>query len=291
MSKNNILIIYNPGAQGGKAEKVKDAYVHHIQSYRAQYWVTETSKNRKIPQLEDLLLNTIDVISIIGGDGTLNLVLNVLRNFHIPLHIIPAGSGNDFAKSLYPDIDIKAIFNLPFADNTLNKEVDLWNCNQLKFINAFGVGFDGSIVNKMKGKKYWYPSKMKYWVEILRHLLFYVSNEYEINGKKQKAFMLTFANGKIFGGGFKIAPKAKIADQKIDFVIVKKLWIPLRPFYLPLLQMGKHTRLNVIEYSQTNEIVIKSERSTYGQIDGEPLIEKNYHIKYDRKIPFLNKSI
>lgn len=292
MQKKNILLIYNPAAQGGNAKKVKNLYLEHLETREIDYSITETSEDGTVKNLTEHLGNkSFDVISIIGGDGTLNLVLNALPQYDIPLHIIPAGSGNDFVKSLYKNLSLPSIFNLPFSENTKIEKVDLWNCNHHKFINAFGVGFDGSIVRSMNKRKSWFPSKMKYWVEILRHLLFYLSNEFEVNGIKQKAFMITCANGKIFGGDFKIAPRARISDKRFDLVIVKKLWIPLRPFYLPILQLGKHLNLSVIDYSQRDSLVIKSEKPIAAQIDGEFLTEKSYHISYSQKIEFLNQRV
>ena len=288
MVTKRILVIHNPAAQGGESTTMKDLYVDFLKQNLIEYELYTTNGVTDYTDLRKLIdKSSFEIISIIGGDGTVNLAVNGLPHLKTPIHIIPAGSGNDFAKMIYNKMSTKDIFHLALSNDLSIKNVDLWNCNSLRFINGFGAGFDGAVANKMAGKKYWISSKIKYWVEIIRHIFFYTSEIYTINEKQHPVFMLALANGQVYGGDFKIAPKAKIDDQLLDVVRVKKLWVPLRFFYLPFLQSGKHLDKSIVDYSQNSEVYIYSDTAIPAHLDGEPLIEKEYRIKREGTVKVL----
>ncbi|MGB1038633.1 MAG: diacylglycerol/lipid kinase family protein [Bacteroidia bacterium] len=282
MVTQRVLIIHNPAAQGGESTSVMNAYLDFLNQRMVPYRVYTTNGDTDTDLLKSIISNEkFRAISIVGGDGTINLALNGLPELETPIHIIPAGSGNDFAKMVYEQKSTRSIFELVLSENLKTKEVDVWKCNSKRFINGFGAGFDGAVANSMVGKKYWISSKIKYWVEIIRHILFYQSQEYKINGMPSKIFMMAVANGQVYGGDFKIAPQATINDQLLDVVQVKKLWVPLRFFYLPFLQSGNHLDKNILDFYRDKELLIQSEFDIPAHIDGEPLLEKEYKIMHE----------
>lgn len=282
MVTKRLLIIHNPAAQGGESASMMEQYLDFLDQRNVSYLVYTTDGISDANQLHKLISEEeFRVISIVGGDGTINLAINGLPHLDIPIHVIPAGSGNDFAKMIYDHRSKEQIFEIILPENLKTREVDVWKCNSKRFLNGFGAGFDGAVANSMVGKKYWISSKIKYWVEIIRHILFYASQDYEINGKSSKVFMMAAANGRVYGGDFKIAPRAEIDDQQLDVVQVNKLWVPLRFFYLPFLQSGNHLDKNILDYFQKQELHIKSKDAIPAHIDGEPLLEKEYWITHE----------
>ena len=196
------------------------------------------------------------------------------------------GTGNDLARMLYGGLKIKAILRLPFKSKK-NTTVDIWSCNQIRFINGFGAGFDGAIAKKTRSKTFLFSSKTKYWVEILKQILFFRFQKIEVNGQKTAIFMIAAANGKDYGGGFQVAPLAKLNDKQLEFIQCKNINTPLRLFYLPLVKAGKHLNKKAINYKRVNELKIRSNYPLPAHLDGEPLCEKNYYIKYENKIRVL----
>lgn len=287
MKFKHILIVYNPSSNGGKSVSIYNEYITNIKKEGSPYTVIKTTGLKDIENIQrKISSNSFDLISIVGGDGTINLTVNGLENFDTPLHIVPAGTGNDLARMLYGKLKINEIIKLP-SRFSQKVNIDLWSCNQIRFINGFGAGFDGAIAKKTRSKTFLFSSKTKYWIEIVKQILFFRSPKVEINGEKTAIFMIAAANGRDYGGGFKIAPRAILDDKKLEFIQCKEINILLRLFYLPLVQAGKHLSKKAIIYKQINELHISSNKPLPAHLDGEPLCEKNYHIKHEGQAKFL----
>ena len=91
--------------------------------------------------------------------------------------------------------------------------------------------------------------------------------------------MINIANGKAYGGGFKVAPKASITDGLLDLNIAGEIAAFKRLYYIPIIQKGKHLELSFIQYHQTNKAQIKSAVSLPAHIDGEYFTTDNFIIK------------
>ncbi|MDB9881773.1 diacylglycerol kinase family protein [Bacteroidia bacterium] len=281
MSTKNILIIYNPAAHGGTSLSTKDDFVKYLKSKSIAYTIHTTNDSNDAEEVGLLIQkNNFDLISIIGGDGTINLAINSMPHFELPIHLIPAGSGNDLAKMLYNTNDMQHIFSLVAQELVCTTPVDLWLCNDKKFANGFGAGFDGAIANGMDKKSYLIKGKIKYWIEIFRHIFFYKSSKYLINGDKQDTFMLSIANGKVYGGDFCVAPNATIDDQLLDAIHIGDIPVYKRFYYLPILKSGKHLSRDFVSPSKGDSFTISADKNIPAHLDGEPLLEKSYEIKY-----------
>jgi diacylglycerol kinase (ATP) len=169
----------------------------------------------------------------------------------------------------------------------ITKSIDIWRCNNQLFANGFGCGFDGSIAYDTKFKKGMWGSKMKYWVEIVKHIFFYKSPSISVNGEEYATFMLAAANGRVYGGDFKIAPLADLSDGKLEIVRIKQVWIPMRLYYLPLLLMGKHLHKKITAYEQLVQVTISANKPIPAHLDGEPMSAKEYVISKECKMEVL----
>ena len=81
--------------------------------------------------------------------------------------------------------------------------------------------------------------------------------------------MINIANGTSYGGGFKVAPKASIADGKLDLNVVGKIAALKRFYYVPIIEQGKHLELSFIQYYQTGKVKISSPFLLSAHTDGE----------------------
>lgn len=285
-----VLVVYNPAAQGGASALVWEAYLHFLEENKVSYASYVTSGDEEEHGIGELLeLYQCSILSIVGGDGTINLTINALSHFNIMLHIIPAGSGNDLAKMIYPKGIPKSqqLFERVLAEKPRTITVDIWRCNEQFFINGFGCGFDGSIAYNTKYKKGIWDSKMKYWVEIVKHLFMYRSPTFSVNGKEQPTFMLSVANGQVYGGDFMVAPHADISDGNLEVVRIHKLGVLKRLLNLPLMKKGGHLNKDFVHYSKGVSVHIKSSVPLAAHLDGEPMNEMEYEITYAGKCDIL----
>ena len=163
------------------------------------------------------------LVVAVGGDGTVNEVLQAMACTTIPLAIVPTGSGNGLARHCGLPLQIEEAVKL-ILDSKI-EEIDLGKCNETFFISNAGVGYDAWICHQIKESKS--RGLSMYIREVVKHYFSYKSDTYYIkadgNEITQKAFFLNIANGTEFGYGFAIAPNASIQDGFLDLVLVKKI--------------------------------------------------------------------
>lgn len=210
-----------------------------------------------------------DCIVAIGGDGTVNEVARGLVHTHLPLGIIPKGSGNGLARHLgIPLSYIKAIEAL-FVSEPLR--IDTFTINERLSLNVSGIGFDGHIANHFgKDGKRGLAGYTKLAVE--EYLKF---TEFEsvvsANGEKmrKKAFIIAIANSSQYGNNARIAPQASVCDQKLHVTILNKI-PPYRLDFIYDFFNGKIDRSIYSEVFDTDALRIEPLAPMEYHVDGEP---------------------
>lgn len=231
-------------------------------------------------------------IYAVGGDGTLNEVLNGMIGSNSSLGCIPGGSGNDFIKSLVTKFDRRRILMNTVLGS--EEELDVASVDGRYFINIASMGFDASVVNnveKFKNKKY-LPNKFAYLVSVLdtakdfKNLnLRMIVDQQEIN---TEAFMVAIANGKYYGGGIKIAPEADLRDGLLDVLIVRDIDRAKILKFLPKVVPGKHMDLEEVTLMRAKTIDLYADEPVYINIDGELEARREAHFRLeDKKVRFI----
>jgi len=278
MDMKKYLIVYNPQS-GNKAKQYIAKVTHQLENQNTDYhfFATTGSTQQDQSQLVNLVAQSSDVISI-GGDGTLNLLCNVLANKKISLGIIPCGTGNDFARNFYHSND--DILSIVTGHKTMT--VDLGWCNDRYFINVLGIGYDALVVKACNTNKKIYFRSLFYLWHALKYLPFYreetVELESKIFNKNEKTFLAAFGNGTFYGGGMNITPHADISDGLLDCCWVGKLSFYNKCKCLIKLFSGAHLNEKNIEYCQGKEFKIKSVNQPI-EADGEFIGYSPAHIK------------
>jgi YegS/Rv2252/BmrU family lipid kinase len=212
----------------------------------------------------------------VGGDGTLNEVLNGMAHSKSSLAVIPCGSGNDFIRSTGYHDDLCDILKRSIdAEEGTEKLIDIARINQRYFINISSAGFDGQVVlNTNKYKKLPFVSgSLAYILGILETVFCYKNNLLQIRIDDQQfetiALLIAIANGKYYGGGMMAAPEACIDDGNFDICLVRgvgKIKI-LRLF--PRFIKGKHGSLKEVSFYRGKRVEISCKNDYILNIDGE----------------------
>ncbi|MDN4165433.1 YegS/Rv2252/BmrU family lipid kinase [Cytophagales bacterium LB-30] len=270
-----LAIISNTSAGNG----VASSYLQKVfQACEANGFTYEVFSN-VLPEVHRL--KEFNQLVIIGGDGTLHHVINAYKEAlkDIPLSLLAAGTGNDFARSVY----LKQDFDFQL-DRVLNGElqpIDVGLCNEHWFLNGVGVGFDGAVVHKML-KDRWFSGHLSYYMAVLSLLFSYEETSLRITidqqTREEKALMLTVGNGRFFGGGFLVTPQANLADGQLDACTIGRIPKWQRAFHLPKIEKGLHLSLPFVRYEQAKEIRIESTEPLHAHLDGE------YHFGTDFRI-------
>ncbi|WP_461206555.1 diacylglycerol/lipid kinase family protein [Clostridium sp. DL1XJH146] len=270
------LFIINPKAGNGASTKLIPEIEKIFENIEDEYLIKLTKKPGHATDLVNDYVSKDDYrVYSVGGDGTLNEVMNGLLGSNSELAIIPCGSGNDYARS-YLDFDNKNIVNiLREAIDGSSKKVDTAKINDKSFINISSVGFDAEVVNNaitIKKIKF-IPNHLSYLISVFVTLLKYKSIkillEIDGNATEHHITLLAIANGIYYGGGMKVAPTANIMDGQLEICHVKHTPNIKIPFIFPKLVKGIHNELKEVSFYKTNNIKISSAQDMTVNIDGE----------------------
>ncbi|XXM71899.1 diacylglycerol/lipid kinase family protein [Lysinibacillus sphaericus] len=224
----------------------------------------------------------------VGGDGTMNSIISGTAGFdNIFIGYIPGGSGNDFARGFrWPggkhdayDL-IKETLHTPLPISMDAGHYSIGGGPKHFFVNNIGVGFDALIAKKanesrLKGSlNRWSLGKLAYPVILCREALSFkpfraVIEVYGVERTFEKVWFITVSNQPYFGGGMKIAPKARPYDGVLDLTIVSGLskWKLL--FLFISVFFGKHTELKEVHTLKGKTFVIKGRKGIPVHADGD----------------------
>jgi diacylglycerol kinase (ATP) len=228
-------------------------------------------------------------IIVVGGDGTLNEVVNgIFTQAHVPtdkvvLAMIPVGTGNDWCRMFSIPNDYKQAIKLItkrkifIQDTGTIKYISSDGVEKTRyFINMAGMGFDALVAKKTNRQKDLGKSNpMSYVVNILSSLFLYTSTKVTIllDGEKIASDIFSMSVGicQYNGGGMKQAPDALPDDGLFDLTLIK----PIGKFKIVrnIIKLfdGSFTNLPEVSTFRSSKIIIHSEPPMYMEADGESL--------------------
>jgi diacylglycerol kinase (ATP) len=212
--------------------------------------------------------DTKGVIAV-GGDGLLHNILQVLVPAQIPLAIIPAGTGNDFVRTLgwsleSFDAQLKAVTTLAPTSIDLGLVDGEW------FGAILSTGFD-SIVNEKANTMSWPKGAMKYNAAIAIELPRFKPRHYEITLDDRtistEAMLIAVSNGRSYGGGMLVCPAANISDGLFDVMVLHPVSTVEFIKVFPRVFAGTHVSHPAVEIVRSKSVRIEAKAVAYA--DGE----------------------
>lgn len=292
----NTELIVNEAAGGGKAKRLIPQIIDFFNQNKHAYHISWTTLSESATEIaKKATENGIHRIISIGGDGTINEIINGILfpshpgQFQPTLGIIPSGWANDFIKSTSIPVDTQQACEIIQNGYTKLVDVGIIN-NQIYFANVFGIGFDAEIAalaNEIKTRHpHWKAlSAYVYVFATMKKLLsplpsFFARIEIDHQTIEGEMLFLAIANGRVEGGKFNIAPQAKIDDGLLDICIVSKMG-RVRCFHLlPRVIKGTHQNIREVFFCQGSSIRVEAERPVAAQVAGEILPpQSHYHIQ------------
>ncbi|NDG09556.1 MAG: YegS/Rv2252/BmrU family lipid kinase [Actinobacteria bacterium] len=264
------LLLANPTSGGGQGSRVKAEVIAEITARNLSYEdISGTSYESAVLNLRSALkAKRPKSVIVVGGDGMVHLAIQELAGSDVPLILIPAGTGNDFARTMNLDL-ASPVTALSYSLTHPPTSVDLGRVNGRYFAEILSTGFD-SMVNE-RANQMRIRSKIKYDLAMLLELPVFKPLEYEINvdGDRiiTRAMLIAIANGISYGGGMKICPNSDIRDGLFDLLILE----PVSKFeflkVFPRVFKGTHVTHPKVKILQGRKISIESKAIAYA--DGE----------------------
>ncbi|AYW51193.1 diacylglycerol kinase [Tetragenococcus halophilus] len=302
--KFHYYLLINPAAGGGNGQRVGKQIISLMEEKQLQFTVMQTKYPSHEAEIASELTASVlfswntkeDSVSfplliVIGGDGTLHQVINYLTS-QIPIAYIPAGSGNDFARSLgllqSPAKILEDILQTsrPRKLSVLSYYEKNSDIHSL-CVNNIGVGLDAAIVHATnhsgaKQQLNMYKLSALSYVKTALGVLFRQKGfpiSIECNHQTyyfEHAFLCTATNHPYFGGGVKIAPMANVYESEVELVVVERLPM-LKIFYLIiLLGFQRHVNSKYFYRFKANRIHLKTFNKQFLQKDGEDSSKASY---------------
>ena len=227
--------------------------------------------------------NGCDYLVAIGGDGTLNEVINGMLQSKVPANdypaigLLPHGSANDFARTARISNSIEELIELIQSNTTqkidLGKIIIQQTQKTRYFINIAGVGLGSEVAQNLEQSSSVLGPGFNYFKHIIKGFLSYAKKEVSCTSStwqwKGKLLQMVVANGRYYGNAIYIAPDAKLSDGQFQVAIFGDLsiWDYLKNF--GNLKKGVKINLPQVSYYDTNEVLLESNDACGIEADGE----------------------
>lgn len=269
--KTKTLIVVNPISGIGRQKRIETLLKQNLNQDLFDYEVRYTEHIHHGTEIaREAAEHGYDCVVACGGDGSVNDVVQGLKDTDVRLGIIPCGSGNGLARSL--KIPLQPWLAIRVLNQQYEQTIDSIVIND-KYVcaNAAGCGYDAYIARMMQAAKT--RGLAAYTNLVLREYDRYKCSDYHlvINGRDyyRNAWFIAVANSQQFGYNLAVAPKAKLDDGLIDISIIDKVPLDHVPITAPLaftnhLDLSQH-----VEMFRTKELLIEGNADRWVNIDGE----------------------
>ncbi|MCR8744653.1 YegS/Rv2252/BmrU family lipid kinase [Romboutsia lituseburensis] len=270
-----VKLIYNPNS-GEK--RIVNHLDDIIQIYQKNNYMLVPYRLNKEEHISKAFLGideTYDHLLLAGGDGTLDTVINSMKEFDIdlPIGILPTGTANDFAKALDIPWDIKKAIECIIKSTS--ERIDIGKINNKYFINVASAGMFTDVSQKINPDLKNYMGKVSYYITGIEEALHMRKFNIRVTSDEVKyegdMYLMLVFNGKT-AGNINLAYKAEVNDGYLDVIIFKGMPIPKSIPVLISVLRGEHLdqfNENELLYFKTKKVLIECSDDLSTDIDGE----------------------
>jgi diacylglycerol kinase (ATP) len=267
-------VILNPNAGSVNEEQELRSALHRLGDIQLR--ITQRPGHAK-PLAQAALEDGCELVVAVGGDGTVNEVINGLApNFsQVCFGAIPLGTGNDFVRSISIPQDVQAAVDVLVAGQTKVLDVVRVTSDGVRyFINVSSGGFSGLVNEKLTDemKQSWGPlAYLRAAAEAVPDLTDYHTTIAfdEEDLQENKIYSLVVANARYVAGGIPIAPQARLDDGLLDVVIVPAASMPQLAILAPLILLGRHLDSELVTFRRARKVKVASRPGMWFNVDGE----------------------
>ena len=285
---NKVMFIVNPQSGGGRTSKQWQKVERLLYKKDYCFDVQQTEGAMHACQIaKDALIKGYDHIIAVGGDGTINEVVNGFFQNHDEINpkaylsILPMGTGSDFARVL--PVSASADYAEKLLTDCQEKFCDVIMANFFSwdgspqtryFINVADVGVGCETCIRLNEKSKVMGGFLSFLLSFLGVIFSFKSPEFkvEVDGElfySGKSSLMAINNGKYFGGGVMIAPQALIDDGLLDIMLLKDANTIDFLTTLPSAYKGKHLDHPKIILTKGRQVKLSSSVQIGLEMDGE----------------------
>ncbi|WP_206490589.1 diacylglycerol kinase [Rhodococcus sp. KRD162] len=267
----SVTVLTNPTAGRGRAAYCGRYAVARLRERQLHVNAIEgRTPGDALILLERAVRGGTDAVVAVGGDGLVNLVLQVLAGTDTPMGLVPAGSGNDFARAL----------GLPLGDTVraadivaenITRTIDLGRVGDRWFATVLSSGFD-SLVTERASRLRWVGGPLRYNAAMVLQLATLEKLPFVIELDDAEltvdATLVAVGNGTSYGGGMSICPAARVDDGLLDVTVVRGVSRTRLLGMSPTLYRGTHVDLPQVDTYTSARVALHSD-GIVAYADGE----------------------
>ncbi|WP_296139182.1 diacylglycerol kinase family protein [uncultured Tessaracoccus sp.] len=275
-----LTLVVNPRSGGGRAGRMLPKVVRRLHETLPTTEVTVVQSTswedaRASIQTAAAAARPEDTVAVMGGDGMAHLGLNGCAHTDATLAVLPAGTGNDFARAL-------GIRDVGTALDSIAHErrrvidltrVDNETLGERRVGAVVSSGYDAR-VNRATNDTRLRFGALSYGYIALRELANFEPLTYRLvldgEPRQLRAMLVAVCNTGIFGGGMRIGPDADPADGLLDLTIVHPVSRGLLLRMLPSMYSGSFVSHPAVERVQARRVELDGE-GLFLMGDGEEL--------------------
>lgn len=214
-----VGLVCNPSAGGGKAAAVAARAQARLHTHGMHVTVRTTSTPQEASDITRELVRDVDVVVAVGGDGTVNEVVNGLAGTDIPLGIVPAGSVNVLALELGIPFDTDRACDVIAAGRT--SSLDLGTVNGRRFTLMMGAGIDAMTVHELDPLAKRRFGRLAFVSTGVLSRIRYPQPDFEVDvdGHSFQATFAVVGNSRFYGGRFGVTTEADPTDGVFDVLV------------------------------------------------------------------------
>ncbi len=267
--RRRALLVFNENSrQGGEAS---DAAVNVLKQAGIELQRETCDGPDQLAAAIRRTANSVDLVVLGGGDGTLNSAAHALMETGLPLGILPLGTANDLARTLKIPPDPAAAAEIIAAGHI--RRIDLGEVNGKPFFNVASLGLSARMTRELTHdvKQRW--GKFGYALATFRALAqtrpFFAEIRSGGEVLRVRTIQITIGNGRHYGGGMTVEEDAEIDDGCLNLYSLEfgKLW-KLALVY-PAFRKGRHGVWHEVRTMRCGEVEIRTNRPRSVNTDGE----------------------
>lgn len=279
----NVALLVNPAARAGAHTGAATRAAERLREHGVRTAIVSGGSAAESSALLRAAIDAgVDAVAVVGGDGTVRLAVQEVAGRGIPLGIVPAGTGNDFAATLgLRELDAEAAADAIAAGVT--RDVDVARVTRADgttelFATVLASGFDSKVNDRANAMR-WPRGGSRYNIAILQEFVTLAGMPYEVeferaDGTRDRVtgdlVMATVGNGRTYGGGIPICPDADPSDGLLDLVLVRPAGRARLLRLLPRVYRGTHASVPEVAMHRVRSVRLASPGVT-AYADGDPI--------------------
>ncbi len=268
-----IHLIYNPISGMAGSARAASALTRLLKKDGWRAEIHATRKPGDATKLAENLKARADVLVSIGGDGTINEVVNGLGDFPLPIGIVPRGAANVLAKELGLPTAVRKTKRI--IEEGCVAKLDVGLVGERRFLLMAGVGLGARATAEVHSRRTGSVNFLNYAAAVLKTIA--VGHRFPrlhivVDGEEVKkgVRLAIIGNVRSYGGPFEFTSLARPDDALLDICLFEKT----TQFDLLRFLWGSFTKTHLnysdVHYMRGKEIIITADEPVPYQLDGDP---------------------